>query len=483
MVDIPFPQSSQGGFQPGEGAGRLLNRYFESDGQIVQWKLVPGLVAYGDTGLAGPRGQIDVNQTLYLARNNTAMTMLPGGAVTVIPNALPGTDTVYWARNNRIGDTSTPPSGYPGPNVVACCGAGTFLVQPSGVIPYPDTSLPAANSATMLDGYLLFTIADGHVYASGLNDIWVSDSDHTQNALSFAMADMSGGLLRGTVWAQQFFAFGKKAITVFTNGGTSPFPLARTSIIPVGLKAANCVTGWEPGWGLAQYFVANDNTVRRLDGYVATVVSNRDVERAIAAVADPTTLEMSCYVAGGRPTVVISGPGFTWEQNALSNNWNERQSPNQQRWRSSHSVFFAGQWLYGDILGTGINQLSPTVYNELGASFTARLESGPVKQYPNRIRCVAAYFDFTSGQGAPGTSDSTDPSVFISTSLDGGANWSNPIIRRDLGREGQFNRMIRVNRIGGIATQHGIRFRVDSYSPVYSSFRGGRCDVQLLGSP
>ena len=36
-VDIPFPRSSQPGSQPGEGVGRLLNRYFELDGEIQQW--------------------------------------------------------------------------------------------------------------------------------------------------------------------------------------------------------------------------------------------------------------------------------------------------------------------------------------------------------------------------------------------------------------------------------------------------------------
>ena len=37
------------GRAPGEGLGRLLNRYCEVDGEIVQWKLVPGLVAFTDT--------------------------------------------------------------------------------------------------------------------------------------------------------------------------------------------------------------------------------------------------------------------------------------------------------------------------------------------------------------------------------------------------------------------------------------------------
>jgi hypothetical protein len=475
-LDIPFPKSSSPGFQPGEGAGRLLNRYYDEDGQTQQWRLVPGLVPFGDPGIAGNRNMLDVNNTLFVAKNNTALTMSPTGASTVLPNALPGSDFCTIAKNNRT------------PVDVACvCQAGTYTLSTAGtnsVLPYPDGSLPAANSVTMLDGYFLFTIADGHVYASGVNDIWINDSDHTQNALAYAMCDQSGGLVRGCVWAEQFFAFGRKATTVFTNAGTSPFPLARTSIIPVGLKGAAAVTGFEPGWGMPMYFVAPDSTVRRLDGYVATTVSNRDVERDIAGVTDPTQIEMSCYVAGGRPVVVVQGPSFTWEHNATSNNWNERESPNFPRWRSSRSVYFSGKWLYADLQSTALNQVSATAYDELGTSFTARLESGPVKQYPNRIKVTDAYFDFTSGQGTiGGTPDAQNPSVWISTSRDGGGNWSTPVIRRDLGAQGQFNKMIRVSRIGGISTQHGIRFRVDSSSPVYSSCRGGRVDIEILGAP
>jgi hypothetical protein len=437
---------------------------------------VAGLVPFGDPGIANTRQLLDVNNTLFVAKQNAAGTMLPTGAWTPMVNPLPGGDFVSIAKNNR-----NPV------DVVAVCNAGVYTLSTGGineVEPYPDPSLPDANSVSMLDGYFLFTIADGHVYASGVNDIWVSDIDHTQNALAFAMCDQSGGLVRGTVWAEQFFAWGAKACTVFVNNATYPWPLARVSIIPVGIKGIAAVTGFEPGWGLAQYFVANDNTVRRLDGYLATIVSNRDVERSIAGVTDPTQIEMSCYVTGGRSVVVVQGPTFSWELNAVSNNWNERQSPNYARWRSHRSVYFAGKWLYGDLQSTAINQVSSAAFDELGTSFTARLESGPVKQYPNRLRVTGAFFDFTTGQGLiTGTPDQTDPSLWISTSRDGGANWSTPVLREALGKQGQFNRMIGVPRLGGIASQHGMRFRLDSSSPVYSSFRGGRCDVQILGNP
>jgi hypothetical protein len=224
--------------------------------------------------------------------------------------------------------------------------------------------------------------------------------------------------------------------------------------------------------------------VRRLDGYTPTVVSPNDLTRLIDAVADKTQIELSCYNEGGRSVVVVSGPSFTWEFNALTGNWNERQSPNYQRWRCSQSVNFNNQWLYGDRLSTLLVQVSVAAYDELGTSFTARLESGGVKNYPNRGRCLAFYVDFTTGQ-APASSnpDAANPQLSISSSVDGGGVWSSPVLRRTLGPQGDYRQIARVNRIGGITTQHGIRFRVDSSSPVYSTCRGARCDMAWFTPP
>ena len=179
-----------------------------------------------------------------------------------------------------------------------------------------------------------------------------------QNALSFTTADQSGGLVRGTVWAEQFFAWGVKACTVYTNAGTSPFPLSRTTIIPVGLASLTAITGFEPGWGLQQFFVATDNTVRRLDGYTATTISNKDVERAIASETDNPRIEASCYVEGGRPTIVVQGSSFSWEYNAATGFSKQRQSPALSRWRCSRSVFFQNKWLYGDTQTSQILRVS-----------------------------------------------------------------------------------------------------------------------------
>jgi len=476
MVDIPFPQTNQPGAAPGEGLGRLLNRYFEGDQNVAQWRLVPGLVSFCDPGVPGPRGAHVVGNVLYVARAQTAIQVSVNGAVTVLAGDLVGTLPGSWAHNNKS----------PNPDIVFVSQeVGALSVNPTtGVQAYPDTALPAVNSVAMLDGYFLFTTPSGLIYASGVNDIWVIDSDHTQNALAYTTADQSGGLVRGTVWAEQYFAWGTKNCTVYTNAATTPFPLGRTAIIPVGLLSFRSVTGWEPHWGLPQFLIADDCTVRRLDGYQATVVSVNDLERLLEAVVDKTQIEMSCYVEGGRNCVVVSGPTFTWEYNALSGFWNERQSPGQSRWRCSHGTEFQGKWLFGDTLSTQIVQLTPKAYDELGTSFTARLESGAVKNFPQRGRVTAAYFDFTTGE-APitGNPDAVNPTLSISTSADGGGTWSSPVLRRNIGPQGDWRAVVKVHRIGGVFSQHGLRFRVDSSSPVYSTMRGGRCDVQWWNPP
>ncbi len=475
VVDIPFPKTSQPGSQPGEGLGRLLNNYFEADGDVALWRRVPGLIPFADTGLAVPRGMIDVDGTLYDARTDAVVTVTPSAVVTPLTGALNGVDLVTWEHNNAA----------PTHDLVAVCAAGTFSITSTTVSPYPSLAVPAAfNSVDFLDGYFLFTTGDGRIFASGVNDIWVDDTDHTQNSLAFTTADQSGSLVRGTVWAEQYFAWGTKATTVYQNAATSPFPLSRLTIIPVGLASASAICGFEPGWSLQQFFVATDNTVQKMNGTTPETVSNKDVERAITAQADKTKIEMSCYVIGGRPTIVLRGPNFTWEMNAVTGYWNERQSPNLANWRASHSVYFDQKWLVGDTATTQILQLVSTTFAELETSYMMRLESGPVKQYPNRLRCKMAAFDWTTGQGSiGGTEDSQHPEMAISSSIDGGGTWSTPIIRRTLGGQGDYQRMIRVNRIAGISTQHGIRFRLDVSSPIYETFRGGRCDVDLLAPP
>jgi hypothetical protein len=460
-VDIPFPKSSLPGQQPGEGQGRLLNCYCEVDAGVPTWRAVPGFTAFCDTTLATPRGMIVTGGLLYAAYEDDVVTVTENGAITSLTGTLSGAEPVSWGRNNAS----------PTPDLIVVSENGAFNVTAAAVSSFADGDLPQPNSVTDLDGYIIFSTRSGQIWATDLNAV-------TVNALSFTQAQANpDGLYRVIRVGREVLAMGDNSIEFYENVGATPFPLQRTQVVPVGLIAPWAVAGYESGWDRALVFVAADGTVRRLDGYTPTVVSTKDVERAISSVVDKRTIKACVHVVGGQPVFSLSSNSWTWEFNLASGFWHERTSYGLNRWRGTMSANFAGSWMLGDTEGGKIQRLAEPDYDEDGGVIAMLLESGPIKQFPSRTAVSSAFFDFTTGQGNPlGPDDEVNPSVTVQWSMDGGATWSNGVNVRSLGGQGDFVNQIRVNRIG-LSTHHGVRFRLSTSSPVYKTMRGGRAEA------
>jgi len=464
LVDASFPQSAEPGQRPGEGTGDLINCYFEVGGKSVGYRPSPGFSQFINTTKSTPRGMFVVNGLLYAAYETSVVTVTTNAVLTTLTGTLSGTNPVTWAQNNKS----------PTADVVVVTENGAFNVSTAAVTSFADADLPQPNSVTALDGFLIFTTRSGQLWASDLNDV-------TVNALSFTQCQANpDGLWRAIRVGRQVLAMGDNSIEFYENVGASPFPLQRVEVVPVGLLAQWAVAGFENGWDRSLIFVAADQTVRMLNGYSAQIVSNKDVERDIKAVVDKTQLRACVYVEGGSPFWVLTGPTFTWEFNVATGFWNRRESANSDRWRASCSVNFNGSWMVGDRTSGQIHTISENVFKEDGAAIAMTMVSGPLKQFPSRIRCNAFFADWTTGQGEiSGSDDEVNPKVSVYWSMDGGATWSNAITPLSLGGEGEFSNQIRVNRLG-MSTHHGIRFKMVTTSPVYRTCRGARADVSEL---
>jgi hypothetical protein len=464
MGAIPFPTSSRPGQHAQESRGRLVNVYAEELGDDkVILRPVPGLASFCDTAKSTPRGFLDVSGLLYAAYENVAVTITAAGVVTTLTGALSGSLPVTWARNNKS----------PTPDVVCVTENGAFTVTSAAVSSFADPDLPSVNSVSNMDGYFLFTTGSGQIWASGLNAV-------TVDALAFATAEANpDGLTRGIVSGGLFYACGSTSIEVWQNAATSPFPLSRAAVIPVGLASAWAIAGFEPGWDTAPIFVAADNTVRQMQGYQPQIISNKDVERAIAGVADKDDLEASVYTFGGHAIWSLSGPDFTWDYNTSTGQWHERASYQSDRWRASRSVYFDGRWLVGDTASTKLLEISESTRLEDTDPLVSIIESDAIKGFPARVAVRRADFDFVVGQGNERGADpiETDPQVAVSWSDDGGVTWANPLLR-DLGRQGESRTAVRVNRTG-LTTQHGRRWRLTVSDPVAWALMGG--DMQGQG--
>lgn len=403
---FPIPKSSTPGSRPGEGEGRLLNCFSITEGDRSYVRRTAGLAQYLSTDKVGIRGLLDVNGDIYVVWSGS-VTRASGGTSSTLTGSIPGSDGVTLSRNNRVtGGVSTP-------DIVAVReSGGAYVLTSSAVTAYPDADLPATvNSVTFLEGFFLFSIPDGRIFASDLNTTAV-------NALSFATAEArSDGLRRIIVRGNISYAMGGTTIEPWKNVGTSPFPLQRApTVMQVGLLTTMAVAGFEDTWNAPTYFISADKRVMALSGYETAPVSTPDVERFLAA-STVSTIEVLAFVWKGRSFIAVTSDQGTWVLDVEARGWHERTSIGATGWRAKWSTYSNDQWVFGDRLSGDLLVMSNTL-TENGAALGGLIQSSPLKDFPARVAARMSA-DFTAAA----------ITILVSWSLDGGVTWSTELPR------------------------------------------------------
>lgn len=466
MPAIGFPSQSSPGATPQESAGRLVNCYAEAlpegAGSATVRRRSPGLKLFADTELTGFRGMVYVPPYgLFVAYAETLVLVSSTGAVTTV-GTLEGAEIVFAARNNK----------QPVPDIVFVTENGTFIATTSAITELTDADLPQPNSVCFLDGYFFFSIADGRMFASGLNATTINGLDYT------TCQSRAGGLLRAVPFGRQLFACGPTFIEVYSNTAEATgFPFSRAAVVDRGLAGSRAIAGFEDGFTKALVWVADDNSVCTLDGYTPVKVSTPDLERLIAAVADKSTLEASVYIVDGRPCWVLSCPDWTWVLDLDAKKWHERKSHYYDRWRAVGGVQAFGKWLSADVVDGSLFEVTSAKQTDNGWPIRVVADSIQMAAFPQPYRVGEVYFDFVVGTGRAAGAEpiETEPRCWISWSDDGGYSWSTPVIR-DLGRQAIGRTRVTVNRTGRTGPK-GRRWRVEVSDPVYVGLLSGNMDV------
>ena len=466
MVEIPFPLNSAPGKHPHEGAGRMINAYWEplQPGARAPrvWRRAPGLRAWATTANSGPRGCLLVGAALYAAFAGNVSRFDVSGARTQVGH-LAGAAKVFWARNLKS----------PTPDVVVVDPEnGAFLVTSSGVAAYPDADLPAVNSVCFIDGYFMFTTGDGRCFASALNDTAI-------NASTFVTAEGRPDGLWRAIASTDLYLAGPDSIEVWhdTAEAAPAFPFSRVIVIPKGLIGRYAISGFEIGIDKGITFVGSDRVVYALDGYSPRKVSTPDVDRAIGDFiengGDATSIEMFPHVVGGHSCVVTRCAAWSWVFDLDTGSWFERKSHLAPNWRATGAVNAFNKWIAGDTKTGDLVEISEHAHNEIGEPLMWTVESGPVSAFPNRMAVARAAFDVARGVGIATGADpiQTDPTIAISHSDDGGLTWCVPRIRK-LGRQAEGRGAVKVTRTGSTGMQ-GRRWRLQVSDPVDVELTGG----------
>jgi hypothetical protein len=474
-ASIPFPLSSSPGASPHESAGRLINCFAEPLGKVVQaskgsappqvvWRKAPGLTQFAASSKTVFRGAILVDNTLYAAWSGSASRFDSAGTETSLSGTLNGTEKVFWARNMKAT-----------PDVVCVApGTGAFSVSSSAVSNFADADVGAPNCVCFMDGFFIFSYGDGTLQASGLNDVTIATTDKTK------AQSKPGGLTRCLAFNGQLFALGPNFGEVYSNtANPTGFPFTRSYVLQRGIIGPYAAAGHEDGFGSALIWVADDNSVVQHNGSPNPLkISPPDLDRLIAGVSDKTTLEASVYIAGGHPRWRITCATFTWDFDIGTQKWHEMASYGQARTRAVRGTSAFGKWITGDTQGGRLLYIDTAAYGELTNPLVFTLESGPVQNFPSRMRVARADFNFVTGVGIATGVDPTQtrPSVGISWSDDGGRTWSNEFVR-ELGAQATPQK-VSILRTGMTGVE-GRRWRLKVSDAVYVAFLGATQDSEL----
>ena len=353
---------------------------------------------------------INANATLIAASVSATSA---GAVLTISQIGIIGNQTAVSFSHTGAGSTNcvfAPSSGLmAGGSGVA----GTFTGTPTFY--NGQTNLPQPNSVSFQDGYFFFTVANGQVYASGINQL-------SQNALTFGRiegkADVT--LLRGIPYSGSMLFFTSGSCEVWTDQAFAApnFPYGRAAVLAFGLLQGSAIAGFETGFDNLLW-VAQDFGVYNLpQGSVTpTKVSPPDLDRLIEAqVKAGNTLQAGCYIFAGKKAWVLTMPGGTWQFHLTTQKWFERTSlqPNGSngQWRGigGHPAF--GKWLLGDDQSTAIVAIDdsnandavtqdPTTWQTTATPMLMRIETGMVDKFPVRSRVARADFHFVQGVGRP----------------------------------------------------------------------------------
>lgn len=463
LVPLELPMQSNPGRYGHDGNVRLINCYPEKRGKegkiAFPLYVADGLTAFSTlTGGGATRGMIRVGSTLKTVSGRTVFNTTLGGTSNVL-GGFAGDAAVFMAQNQK----STPQ--------VAMVSAGKRAIIESDVLsPISDTDLEPPSSVAFINQYFVYTGPNGKFQ-------WSSLSEGTEyDPLDFATAEYGpDGLERAFVRRGELLLFGENTIEPWYTpaSGDSAF-LRSGSVIERGVLNGATIAMLEE----TPIFVADDGTVRALEGYAARRISNHAVEVSLHDTADRNAVSAFVYSKEGHSFYVLTGLDFTWVYDAQTDAWHERESYGIPRWTAQYCQPFGGFNVVGDYNVGKLYRINEDEYTEDGTNIVMTVQF-PVHAYPRKIKLNELRVDVIPGSGL-NSSDThvSDPKIMLEVSNNGGKTFGNQRTAT-MGKTGNYSRQVRFNRLGS-SNEDGFVLRLSMSAGVVRAITGISADTVVL---
>lgn len=447
-VPVPLPVTTSPGRDGFIGGARLINcmavtrQTHGSKPQTQVWATA-GLKDFVTlAGASDIRGVLEVDGVGYVVAGPLLYTVTPSGTPTLI-GAVSGTGAVKMDRNRR----------QPSPDIVIVSDGLVYICNGTTLTHSVDTDLPPPNGVVVIDGYAVYTIADGRILASAIDEAGNIDP------LSVAREDTNpDGNVGISKRGKDVVIFGTRSVGFWHDVGDTPFPLTPIAAIDgVGcMSGASIVTADQ-----TLFWVANDGTVRRLNGYAADIVSSDDVAEAIASSSDRANIQAFSWVDRGNTLIEFSCVDWTYVLNTKTGRWHEQKSYGAQRWRAAWYMNLGGRHIVGDYAAGKLYEIDPATYTDAGEPLVMEMHTG-TDPFSGGMTIDSIWAEAVTGVGLTSTPDHlADPEMMIAVSKDYGRTW--PIERRArLGKIGEYTTRVYAHLFGSNTGAMRIRLSISA---------------------
>ena len=287
--------------------------------------------------------------------------------------------------------------------------------------------------------FLLFLEPDsGRFFGSDLGD------ETSYDALNFATAEaVPDNLVGMKVDHQQVVLLGEESIEIWQNTGIAGFPYERVTngFVEIGCFNGRTVAKLDN----SGVWLANDYTVRRLNGVTPVRISHHGVEQSIQTASIASARAYS-YTRSGHLFYVLTFPEVTWVYDATTQKWHERQTYGYNNWHAHCHAQAFGLELVGSSVSNEIGELRNDTYTEFSGTQRAHwvyqpIYSEGITAFHDRLEIVCKTgVGTTSGQGS-------NPEIMLDYSDDGGITWVS-LPNKSLGPLGQYRKKVEWRALG-----------------------------------
>jgi outer membrane lipoprotein-sorting protein len=422
----------------------MINYFYEKniDGESI-------VSTPGSTSLVVPksgevRGAIEYNDKAYFVIGNTFYEVNSAGTATSRGTLNTSTGRVSMAHNGLRNSANQ--------QIMIVDGSDGWIYDNSAstLTVISDADFTDSTSVVFIDGYFIFAQKDSDRF-------WLTSSydGTTIAATDFETAEGDPDDIQALIADQrELFVFGKRTLEVWYNSGDTNNTFQR---FQGGFKQTGCVAKFSPArvdnniYWLSRDERGHGQVVKMGEGYSPQVISTPSIAYQFSTYSTIEDAFAYAYQHEGHEFYVITFPTAkkTWVYDASTQQWHERGHtidgtfPNRERYNCH--VFAFGKHLFGDYINGTIYKLDATVGTIDGTRIPRERTTQTVGEEEKRIRISSLQLDMQEGIGDPNVS--TDTSMWMSWSKDGGHTFSDEI-SRTAGEAGQYALRLMWRRLG-----------------------------------